>query len=1305
MPNVSASKNVLAAGAGYQAGDWGQVGAQASLDIQAVADFSRGFDLQLGAEALVGLDGAVREYLAADVQGEAHAAARVRAQVQVPLDLFDEAGLAVRLQAVAEAAAGVTLAIGLKVGDFLQLANADDRMRGVPLELLKAFLAEFTIQGGVMAKAAAAAMAYANLALTGRLIAKGTEKPGFTIAAEAGVGLKAGAGFRVLARFGVDDPRRWLRRSIDVAVDQSIAALAPSLPGSATTALEQLRVPAKIALRTAFEVGSALTENRGAFAAGDGPKLSLRCVQVALEEVQRHVFEHAVAFALETIRNKLIVIGAANRSNWHAAQAQRQALADHLAAMPEYRFEADDENLAYWMTLVTRATDLIGALLPRTAIPAELARPLSIVWSAVQLGSIALKRVTVANARVSLMGQPVAQAVPAFNGSLPGAPDAVRKHINATLGRGATTAIAQRDAVDFLVGALVAVLDDLGPNFHDAIRLVVGSRTDSVSEALSIVLGNLGAFVPDASGTPRATASLMVVRDALTAYFDQRVETDLRPALLDLAGDSRETALFADEVLLGSLRTIVHILFDRILTWDSADAVTQRNVRELCSGLVLGLAGRSLVVCGDVLLTKALESVQGELRTLATHVDDADGIAPLLSRLTGLDRAFIAEVIEETLLVCADAFEPMSDEKRARLRGLLYEVIDAGAGLTLDELRGNDFVPNRSAAQELALMLGAEIAGNIVRFIQAFLARVGALILEALQDAIRDLQHAVEQWIEGLAGLIDSLAQRLGQLAADIDRLGRELEQAADDLLQHLSSLLNRLSSHSGSRSALRGAARDVVTDEALGVLRAIGVYKRLPKELRRLARDELRAVVGAVLDTGIFDFVLQAVASVADELADFLDDVRAIEPGDDVEQAVLELFLDRLEDGIRDAFGDDDPRLDLAIDFAGIHISLGRVKIPLSGLITAIRHAARDLQGIKDRVHDVAQALVVTFEKETGLLAAQAESDIVKDEHDRAQSNLAQSRRGQPTVEVMQPAPGAALHGPVTLRFVIRNATRAILDTAAPAQQRVFVWVNAHLIELDDADVSDIGSPVKPPARVNVAVPPGLAAHPMVGAMAKARRGGVQKRGAASAQVSRISGRPAQRPPLTSSPLGLGRNPLPTDLGAKLIDTDDGVSIALAVHDTDLADGINTITIAVMTGASEQRVEHTVSFLWRAPQAGAPPPKFPRPGALQFNFDTMPSFAKDSIQRRLGAASVLAPRQPGGAKPGAWPQARDRKGVARNAWFRTHAVREKTRSSHAEVLKRMNRSVQDVKRLQEAVRAGDLRARVVPKRNGGDHG
>jgi len=1335
MPSVDGSKNILTSAAGYQAGDWASVGAQGSLDFQATADFSRGFDVQLGAEAIVRLDGAIREYLAADVTGQAHAAARVRAQVQVPLDLFNEAGLAVRLQAVAEASAGVTLAIGLQVGDFLRLAGADDRMRGVPLELLKAFLAEFTIQGGVMAKVSAAAMAYANLSLTGRLIPQGTQKPGFTIAAEAGAGLKAGAGFRVLAAFGVDDPRRWIRRTIDVAVDESVKTLRPVLPNHASPVLDQLVVPAKIAMRTAFEIGSALTENGGAFAPGDGPKLALRCVQVALEEVQRHLLEQAVALALDAIERELRGLGNVDLQRWQAAQPQRRALANALLAMPEYRLEATPENLTYWIGIVEKVSQVALAMAPTNAVPQEVVRPLAILWCAVQLGSIALKRITDGQARVAMLGHPVAQAVTPFQGNLAPPPAFIGAHLNAVLGRPANSAVAQTQAVDFLVRSLVAELDRLGPGLTDAVRLVIGSRTGSLSEALSLVLTNLGAFVPDASGTVNATTTLVVIRDALRTFFDGRVEADLRPALLEVASDSRVTALFADEVLLGAFRTTVHVLFDRVLSWDSGTAITQKTVRELCSALILSLAGRSLVVCGDVLLVKALESVQGEFRQVASRIDDPAGVAEKLAGLTGLDRGFVAEVVEEALLVCADAFEPMPEERRARLRNLLYETIEAGAGLSLAELERKDFVPNQSSAQELALLLGEEIAGNIARFIQAFLTRVGGLILEALRDLIEDLQQAVGEWVASLVGLVQELGQRIAELVAEIERFGQEVDVAADALLGSLSSLLNRLGNHQGSRSSLRTVVRDLVVDEALAVLRSLGVYQNLPRGLKTLARSELRSAAGAVLDTGVFDFVLEAFASIGHEAADFLEDIRAIEPGDDIEQAVLELFLDRLEDATDDAFGGQDPGVNIGFDVGSIHISIGRVSIPLSGIITGIRQKARTFQGIKNRVRDVAEQLLVLFQHEANLAAAEAEDIIVRGEEARGQAQVAESRRGPPIVEVVRPAAGAAMHGEVELEIVIRNVTQAILDVAPPGQPRVFLWLNQRLLALDGAGVQEFGQ--RPARMVDL-----TNAEPIIGTATariatqaigrdvrggalirdgrdRERRGGgkevptpmlTRKRGAPRGQSTRLGGRGVPPPPFAGSPLGLGRNVRPTDIRGGADAGVPGIRISLRIPLDLLAEGINTVTVVVMPGSAEQRVEQTVSFLWRPISRFDGP--LAAPGRLILDGDKLPNFTRDAVSRRLGKAGKAGGVTPEFAAPHSeaafrsWGRAADRDGREHEAWFPTRAVRaEATRATRAELMERMGVSVREISKLREAVRSKALRARETPLRTGRETG
>ena len=225
MPAIDTNLNILSASANYAAGDWASVGAQGSLDIQVAAAVRRGFDLGIGAEALVKLDASIRKFLAIDAQAFATASAGVRAQLQTPLDLFAEAGVALRLQAQAQAAAGGGLGIGLLISDFLAIVDSDPRLRGAPAQLVRVLLEEATVGGGVLAKAAVAAMAYVNVSATGRLIGSGTTKPGFTVAAEWGAGLGAGGGIKGFVNFGFTDPRNLVRRSTDVAVGATLDEL------------------------------------------------------------------------------------------------------------------------------------------------------------------------------------------------------------------------------------------------------------------------------------------------------------------------------------------------------------------------------------------------------------------------------------------------------------------------------------------------------------------------------------------------------------------------------------------------------------------------------------------------------------------------------------------------------------------------------------------------------------------------------------------------------------------------------------------------------------------------------------------------------------------------------------------------------------------------------------------------------------------------------------------------------------------------------------------------------------------------
>ena len=70
------------------------------------------------------------------------AEAKAALRVQLPLNLFKDFGLTIGAQAVAQAAAGIEVGLGLAIGDFIALLRENPESEGLPIELVVLLLHE-----------------------------------------------------------------------------------------------------------------------------------------------------------------------------------------------------------------------------------------------------------------------------------------------------------------------------------------------------------------------------------------------------------------------------------------------------------------------------------------------------------------------------------------------------------------------------------------------------------------------------------------------------------------------------------------------------------------------------------------------------------------------------------------------------------------------------------------------------------------------------------------------------------------------------------------------------------------------------------------------------------------------------------------------------------------------------------------------------------------------------------------------------------------------------------------------------------
>jgi hypothetical protein len=1080
MPTQRFDQDVFAAG-GTAATDWGHAGGNAQIALAAGAQIDRGINLDLSLQALANVDAGVGKFLSAEVSGQASAVASVTAQIQAPMNLFKEVGFAVRLQAIAELAAAVQVSLGLKFQDFLDLAQQDPQMRGLPIELLRVFLSEITVKGGLYAKAALTAQAYAQLVVTGTAIAQPALniKPGFNIVAGVGAGLKAGAGFRVFAAMEFDDFSRFVARSVDVLVDNACSQAKAALP-DADPAMHELldaaRPAFKIAFRTAYELGEYIAKNAPAANAAGSQNVAMRCTQVVLEEGQRFLLNALADAAFEALRVALRGwLALTPRAQWDAALPARRAFADHLRALPPEPFNANAANETWWNELITRLINVATAMLG-SALDFSTLRAVAVLWSAVQLALVASRRVTRADASLSVIGQPPQQARAAFTGTLSAQPPTViRNHIRASLSPAPSGNLKLDHLVEFLVAdAVLDFLRQKNPGADRFLSAMTGPLGDAANKVARTILRNIGSVIAGGSGQLDAQASLAAISSALRQFMSDQIHQELAPVLRAQL-PAPELKTYFDEVFLPTTDFTLGTVFGVVLDWTQRGADKDRLVEAL-SGVLMKLVGRSLVVTADIMMATAQAQLQDILGDLADNVDAPNGIVQELSRHANLPVPVseIAELTADALRIGAEVLGPLTDGQRAKIRSLMYVVIDplplgADAGF-LQQLSDPGMIPNDASMRELATELATLGAERFLMFVGKLIKLIGTKMLEELAELLDAAQHQLKQWVDDAQRALEDMQRALGQLVAEIERLGREVAERFDDAAEDLLAAFAPLATSSG-RNKFKSKLAGEIIDDTLAVLTDNDVYRNIaPPSFKSTMRSMARNAVEEALDNDVVDTVLDILGEVAEELDSIMDDVRELDPDRDLAEQVGNLLINRMSDAIYDSIGRD-PHINVGFDVTifgvGYRVSLGRIDVPVEALVDGMRQAVRALDAFADAVRAAAAALASAFAGEQQLRDAEANrADIAarRERLSRQRGALVTAPRG---LRILSPAPGGVVTGTAKLRIEVQGlAPDAALDDDTPAS--VHVFLNGRELPLAGFTLAQLGG--------TTATAPGLA-------------------------------------------------------------------------------------------------------------------------------------------------------------------------------------------------------------------------------------
>ncbi len=1103
MPGIDRTLPLFTANAGV-ACKWANANAGAGSELSFSAAFKRGINLNIGAAIFADIDVAVQKFIAAKLAGEAHAQANLTAQLQMPMNLFDEAGVAIRLEAKAEAAAGVSFTIGLSIGDFLDLIANDPKMKGIPEKLLIIFLEEATIQAGGYAKVAASAMAYADLSITGSLVSntsRGTT-PGFTIMAEAGAGLEAGAGFRFVANAGITDPRRLILRSLDVTVDELVNEILKLLPDDDKTShdlLNAFRAPSKTALRITYEIGQLLTEQVITHSDKDAEKIAMRCVQVILEESQRYILDQLVSVSLKMFEEFLNgVSNGVVEEIWNSLETQRNALANKLSEMPNDPFAPNDSNTnkLYWMELIQIVVELILAVPDLSDDDSEL-QSISMLWAAVQLLFKGMERATKATAAASVIGlEPQEQHEAFADGTINQPHDRIKSYLNVQLGKDPSNNLTLPDLAVFLVTEpVIEILTAYSPDverYFDIFRTSSFFENNSTKIA-SLLLNNLGGFVISDNDKVDNRATLHILLTCLQDFLNNTVKNELVPIIDEHIADHEDLHIYFHEVVIASLQITTDIIFEQILDWQNGDVpTTQTTMKDTLSSVLMMLLGRSLVCITDILSTHVRSEVRDEFIRISNDDLLLEGIIQFLPSSTANKE--LKEIAKEMLNIGADVFGPLPEDTRAKIRELLYEILAPLPASNQKDfwtnLKRENSIPDLEALQSLGWELTEMAANTLNRFVTRVLQRIAELSLEYLMEEIEEIAQQVEEWIDDIEEVLQMINAYLNKLLREIEQMLAEIEQLFIETANRFLSLLDSLS-HGSGQVRIREQIINSVIGNALFVLYNNSVYKVLPDNMRREAENSTKNIIHLAFDNDIANSVWDAIGSVASDLDTLVDDIRDLDPNENLVDQLSELMLDRIESNIENIFGNN-PKIEISfnikweetityvdvfdVDYAAHHwgrfptrtrritiektINLGQIELPTTHIMNSIRWVFGNIDNIKTMINNIAGTLQQALTKELELnIKEQEKTDKSKEKVD-IEKQLDESRLVPRDMNIYDPSPGALYNDNLHVDLEMYGVPMSFLGLGEGEQQRVFIWINGEDYPMQEFVIEEVYHP-----------------------------------------------------------------------------------------------------------------------------------------------------------------------------------------------------------------------------------------------------
>ncbi|MBU7319524.1 hypothetical protein [Paenibacillus oleatilyticus] len=779
--------------------NWGNIKGQQILTAR--SEERRGRNYELGIELLAQINNLINKWAQLKILVDAKASAVVQAQIQTPLDLFDEAGLAVRLRAVLEAAVAVGLSMNITMGQLAEMLKAKPQGRGLSGQLLEILLNETQLEGALFGQYAVGFMAYANFVTVGSLHKnENFPEPAFQFLYEVGMGFIVGGGYRSYIHVAMPHPRRLVELFSNKLIDGIIGKAIASQRDQAIMLGAMLRIGILVSYEISDQLSSEISINTD--------EIARKVVTIVWRQLQRVVFLQMGLF----FRNQ--VVSLLNRSGLPSDQTA-----------PVLRSLQDIQPLqfpSYSSEMFTSVTHLASSI-QEEAKKQDMLAAVSALWAAAYF--------------ITSTSQDTGGiSFPEFSGALPTQFSLeVRHWINTSLNRDKDASLTQKDLLRFLLDKPVASALQGAENISD-IGKIVGPTIGSDAQQ-----GIQRLFSTQAELT--STGGFRTVLSTMSRPFDDYVDREISgrsEAISNVLFDEPEIVVLFQRGLVPGIQIVSDILLPEVAK--GFQNYDRKTMQEMLSGALLTMLGRSVVYVMGTLTSVVNTRIENILR------DAARNVTSVLKPLGVQD--IVRKPLEEAVKIIADQLAPLPANVQNQLferAANLVSPIEGNAVEYANRLKNDvKYMPQLDEIEGIAKLLLQHLSGNMINFAVKLIPALFQALIDELLEKIEQLLGELNKILDTFVEIIKNIVTKkiLDQLVGPFLELAKN---SAEVLSFNIFDLIGAGQVKAAFFKALDGAVRSAVERDILPIiLLPVNALKLDPRKIV----DTFRGVSDLSFDT-----------------------------------------------------------------------------------------------------------------------------------------------------------------------------------------------------------------------------------------------------------------------------------------------------------------------------------------------------------------------------------------------------------------------------------------------------------------------